>query len=415
MGGINMNSNMNNNSGANQNLLYLMNSGGGPGYGAQRQGDGYLYPLGNEQISLKNENFGEEGDVNNKRVSLQKDQLSCSYCEEYYKMALFNSVPLKLFSCSYCHNMINQKSLQFYYKKYEYDINKKIRGSIEETLNSTANEKGNFSAQNGGSLKRHNDIRTSFDKQEVSTLPSNKNYSTIREREKSIEIEEVKEENNESQVQSHANQLEYDNDLVKEAREATKHKKYRIEAEVEEEPEERSDDGYNIQQNNEEINYNEKETETEEKYHSKNKYNEKEIRESREQDQPLKFIKSNSTEKHTKVAKTKELIEIAANDNITGSVNLADMFKKKKQGLLERLEKRKLQEPTKTESKEKSVFMEDYDKKKKINHLKQSVQKEESKELKESSKEIGKETVKEPNPALLQRLSNGEKITVIVE
>lgn len=376
-----------NNTTQNQNLLFLMNSQNL----SQGKNDGFLYPLGYE---AKGEDKLGEGEGVNKKMNFAKDPYSCSYCEEYYKMALFNSVPLKLFCCTYCQNMINQKSLQYYYKKYEFEINKKIRGSIEESLNTT--EKKTLSTQNGAILKKQSDsnTRNSFEGQNLSTSAMNFN----REKERSVEIEEVKEEYNE---ESQHNANLHDNDVSREDYQVNVKNNNQIEEVYEEEQDQE-------QYNEEDNHYNQyTEYQPERRNSSQNDkvFEEKPKHKSKSSEKPL-------------LKNPKEVIEIAVNEeNVSGNTNLAEMFKKKKQGLIDRLEKRKVQESLKSESKEKP-FMEDYDKKKKLNQLKNSSLKEESREVKESKevKEVKEiKEVKEPNPSLIQRLSNGEKASVSLE
>ena len=63
------------------------------------------------------------------------DTYSCFNCEEYYKSALFNNMPLRVFNCVNCKNLINEISLQFYSKKYEEEIKEEILKNLGCQIN----------------------------------------------------------------------------------------------------------------------------------------------------------------------------------------------------------------------------------------------------------------------------------------
>ena len=105
-----------------------------------------------------------------------KDQNSCSYCEEYYKMALFKNLPLKLLICPYCNNTINQNALQFYYKKYENEINL----SMKKMLNAEFNVN---SGKNSPKFLNNNTLNGTIEYQNISTNPT-KNLSILDENKK---------------------------------------------------------------------------------------------------------------------------------------------------------------------------------------------------------------------------------------
>jgi len=82
-----------------------------------------------EKLNNKEDNKGRYShNIENEGEEIENDPYSCPYCEEVYKIIIFENKPIKVFKCFYCHNTINARSLDFYYKKYEkelIEINKK--------------------------------------------------------------------------------------------------------------------------------------------------------------------------------------------------------------------------------------------------------------------------------------------------
>ena len=102
--------------------------------------------------------------------------------------------------------------------------------------------------------------------------------------------------------------------------------------------------------------------------------------------------------------KRKEVIMIKIDENNNESENLAEMFKKKKLGLIEKLEKRKIEKETKVfQEKEKPS---DEQVKSRTKFKKSLIKDENKKEITNTTK------FKEPSEELLHRLSFGEKANV---
>ncbi len=113
---------------------------------------------------------------------LYKDPLSCSYCEEFYKMALFQNVPLQLLSCPYCSNTLNQTSLQFYFRKYETELNESIKKNIEYPNEVSKQTTMSKSSKQPNS---HNyPLNGTYECQNLSTYPTRNNLSTNEENRK---------------------------------------------------------------------------------------------------------------------------------------------------------------------------------------------------------------------------------------
>jgi len=296
---------------------------------------------------------------------LYKDPLSCSYCEEFYKMALFQNVPLQLLSCPYCSNTLNQTSLQFYFRKYETELNESIKKNIEYPNEVSKQTTMSKSSKQPNS---HNyPLNGTYECQNLSTYPTRNNLSTNEENRKE----------------------EYTNKDMKEAVE------------------------YESEHNNEEDNY--RHNNYEEKLNKSNSSNyihqnrlknhkviEHEEEDEEEEDQ-------REEQRDTQIQKkNKELILIKVddeNENENGTDNLAEMFKKRKLALMEKLEKRKLEKENKPEKEEKKEEINNFQTRKK----KVITKKESKKELVQSVKSS---VVKEPSQELLQRLSLGEKANV---
>ena len=89
--------------------------------------------------SITQPNYDEPScDLKSKPIFKQHDINSCNYCEEVYRIIIFQNLPVKVFDCYYCHNMINSSSLNFYYKKYEMELKSlkekqlpKVKKSVE--------------------------------------------------------------------------------------------------------------------------------------------------------------------------------------------------------------------------------------------------------------------------------------------
>ena len=47
---------------------------------------------------------------------------SCYYCEEIYKYVIINNLPLKIMTCLYCNNTINEKALEFFIEKFRKEL-----------------------------------------------------------------------------------------------------------------------------------------------------------------------------------------------------------------------------------------------------------------------------------------------------
>jgi len=123
------------------------------------------------------------------------------------------------------------------------------------------------------------------------------------------------------------------------------------------------------------------------------------VKSSEEEDDNNNEEEEEEEEDSNDVIASKEVITINVGNGNNSNVNLAEMFKKRKTGLIEKLEKRKQEKDMKVpESKEKKVKVP------KKKSKKVPMKKEESKES-----TLAHSTIKEPCPDLLNRLSLGEK------
>jgi hypothetical protein len=297
---------------------------------------------------------------------LYKDPLSCSYCEEFYKMALFQNVPLQLLSCPYCSNTLNQTSLQFYFRKYETELNESIKKNIEYP--NEVSKQTTMSKSSKQPNSNNYPLNGTYECQNLSTYPTRNNLSTNDENRKE----------------------EYTNKEMKEAVE------------------------YESEHNNEEDNY--RPNNYEEKlnkssssnYVQQNKLKKHRIIEHEEEvenDEEEVVVREDKRETQIQ-KKNKELILIKVDEeNENETDNLAEMFKKRKLALMEKIEKRKLEKENKPEKEEKREDTNNFQTRRK----KVVTKKESKKELVQSVKSS---VVKEPSQELLQRLSLGEKANV---
>lgn len=307
------------------------------------------------------------GNDGSKHISggLYKDHSSCSYCEEFYKMALFQNVPLQLLSCPYCSNTLNQTSLQFYFRKYETELNESIKKNIEYpneiskqtimTKSSKQPNRNNF--QPNGTYESHN----------LSTLPTRNNLSTNYENKK--EEYTYKQTKEEEEEESDHN---------------TEENIYRHTA-FEEKFSKSNNSNYNQQ----------------------NKFKKHKSIEEDEEEQEIEVRDEMRDKERQKI--NKELIVIKVDEeNKNENDNLAEVFKKRKLALMEKIEKRKLEKEIKPEKDEiKEELNHIQTKKKKVEKV---VKKIESK--KELVQSVKSSIIKEPSQDLLQRLSHGEKANV---
>ena len=136
----------------------------------------------NNNLVDTNENIlfpRDQNTSNNENHS--KDQNSCSYCEEYYKMALFKNIPIKLLKCPYCNNIMNQNSLQYFYKKYENEINTSLKISLNAEFNICNNINSGKNSPKFANI--NNTLNGTIEYQDVSTNQT-KNLSIIDENKK---------------------------------------------------------------------------------------------------------------------------------------------------------------------------------------------------------------------------------------
>ena len=298
----------------------------------------YIYPRRSDDIE----------DSNTFKSNLFKDPSSCSYCEEFYKLALFQSYPLQLFTCPYCKNTVNQTSLQFYFKKYEEEINLKVRKSINADIAFTKSS----SFKNSQTEEKNNTLNATLEYNNISTNPT-KNLSIFEENKK----DDIK--YNMNKRMQNVEEMIFEEDYIDSG-------SYKFKDKV---------DNLKNNNNNDNSQYN--------SHSSKEIYEIPRIEEDR---------------------KMKEVIMIKIDDdNKNESENLAEMFKKKKLGLIEKLEKRKFEKENKFVEKEK-VASETI--KPRSKH-KLASKKEETKQISLTTK------LKEPSQELLHRLSLGEKANVM--
>ena len=92
----------------------------------------------NKENESQNEMHNNEGKVVYYNVdeyfpySSQHDQYSCLCCEHFYEETIKKKVKLPNIKCEVCGNEINQRSLDFYRKKYS---NNKKKGKAKKKQN----------------------------------------------------------------------------------------------------------------------------------------------------------------------------------------------------------------------------------------------------------------------------------------
>jgi len=344
-----------------------------------------------------------------------KDPNSCSYCEEFYKMALFKNLPLQLLNCPYCGNTINQSSLQFYYKKYEHEINQSMKKNINTELNLPTSPRGkdynnteyhNISTNTTKNLSVFEDRReensylrprqsTNLESEENRREGKENNYlkprqpihleSEDREQYKSYNHRQKSKEDNEDdeylkpryskkRVMDDVEELIHEEDLGSKGKD---NKQFPI----------KSPHTKDIQEDDEQVVQEEEgnEEDYQENEHEEENYDEQE---HEEEDQ------ANNN-------KAPLLINIG--DDNKGEGSLAEFFRLKKLGMVEKLKKRKEDRELKVnEVKEKPEKAAKPNRKK----TKSIIKKEESKESTIAH------SIREPSPELLHRLSLGERASL---
>jgi len=169
----------------------------------------------NDNFISKNENYPNKAPKNNKKNESQfnfnndtsslnnetktekiiktklesKDKSSCPHCEEFYKMTIMNSLPLKILKCIYCNNLINAKSLEFYLSKYKDELVKRNLKKIRE--------QENWGGQEGGSQEECRERQHEYEERQHESEERQNDYE--RKRKESHDYKEVNSKKNKQQ------------------------------------------------------------------------------------------------------------------------------------------------------------------------------------------------------------------------
>jgi hypothetical protein len=286
----------------------------------------------NDESSEYDEGYREV--KRNSQKVIPRDSYSCQYCEEVYKVIIFQSLPVKVFECFYCHNTINSISLDFYYKKYDKELRcqpssvnpsqlscsinpiitpkeiqevkiekepskKVIKIQEAESINLLATKKNNLK------VERNREEENTIDKQQIEYPKPSRIKEEVKKKEE-IKIEEENEE-----VQNIKRKL-IEQREEKRQRKLAEEKRKEEKKKTEEKPVKILSKSINIE-----------EKENTEKFDKK----------------WVDWNETQNLEKKEELKRNKELIEVNVCDNneIKGS-SLADAFKKKKKDMVKRLE-----------------------------------------------------------------------------
>jgi len=296
-------------------------------------------PFGDLKMKLKN------NEKENQTKEKANDPYSCQYCEEVYRIIIFQSIPVKVFKCYYCHNTLNPDSLDFYYKKYEKELkqvdNRNAKSAVlaPRKVDNTMNLDEKFVLDDNGNLKRR----------ETEVKPSRNQKKEIVEEE--YEKWKTIEEKPKKKIKVHPKQNEEfqpENDVVIEKKQPEKKREIKQIKKEEELAEERMPT-----QKKEELKAENKKKKTE-KVEKKdvNVANKpilekiEEVKSSTDNDKVVGFDKQwvdwnriTNAEKIDNYRKQKELIEINVNEgNELKDSTLAEAFKKKKGALVKKFE-----------------------------------------------------------------------------
>jgi len=252
----------------------------------------------------------------------EKDPYSCQYCEEVYRIIIFQNVPVKMFKCYYCHSMINPQSLNYYYKKYEKELNQieNLRKSTEASSEIKKSVEVSSPTKDAKIVPKRSAFEASVDNPITNSRKENDNVDIFG---KEKETNKIKKERNNKDIviEDQGNSKALAKSVIIE--EKTVEKKAKAQP---------------------------KEIENKASF-EETKVNKKRniiVEESKEPEKVVNFDKDwvkwnqlNNAEKIENHRKNKELIEINVtdeNNDLRGS-SLAEAFKKKKGDLIKKFEK----------------------------------------------------------------------------
>lgn len=105
-------------------------------------------------------------------AKIQNDPHSCNYCEDIYKFSIFNNAPLKVLKCTYCNNVVNSNSLDFYLAKYKNNLINYRKNGMKTKYEEEKIEKENEKKQK----KRNKNVETVENVQ--TNINTNINFNT---------------------------------------------------------------------------------------------------------------------------------------------------------------------------------------------------------------------------------------------
>jgi len=152
----------------------------------KRENNNPLYnssePFGDLKMKIQNKSEKEKFQEDEKKKVL--DPYSCQYCEEVYRIIIFQNMPVKVFKCYYCHNSLNQTSLDFYYKKFEPEI-KRVGNELSKSVVLRPKER-NVKVENGGA-QNEEPTRQKRERTEDYENPKYKTMKSAEEKPKIVE------------------------------------------------------------------------------------------------------------------------------------------------------------------------------------------------------------------------------------
>jgi len=307
-------------------------------------------PFGDLKLKLQNNKIERKDFETEEEKPKKTDPYSCQYCEEVYRIIIFQNIPVKVFKCYYCHNSLNPDSLDYYYKKYDKEINR-VGDKLSKSVILKPKEK-TIESENGGSQNQRTRKQTSYTVDD--DYDEKAKYTSIRtEKQKSDERNDVG-----ITTKAKASE-EYDYSPKVEKKKAKEKKEIKIEEEENFVPEKQKVEKVDepkpakAKKPKEKAVSIVKEPETMPEENPKNQAvkatkQQQQVPQAKEADKVVSFDKKwvdwnvqSNAEKIENYRKQKELIEININDNEAtglGNSTLADAFKKKKRALVKKFE-----------------------------------------------------------------------------
>jgi len=111
-------------------------------------------------MKLQNNKIERQDFETEEEKSKKSDPYSCQYCEEVYRIIIFQNIPVKVFKCYYCHNSLNPASLDHYYKKYDKEINR-VGDKLSKSVILKPKEK-TIETENGANQNQRTRKQTSY-------------------------------------------------------------------------------------------------------------------------------------------------------------------------------------------------------------------------------------------------------------